>query len=136
MNVNVSLNSRFRRAECSAAPSATSRAVCTPPPVMIAMPTASMRRDTSPQSFQNRMRPLLIFPSPVTRVLLPRSLHLRRAVELAIVVVVAILGHHEAELAGALQQLGAGLQDLAALGIVDHVDQRAPDRGHLVRRHL
>ena len=65
MKVSVSFNSRFRRAECSAAPSATSSAVCTPPPVMMAIPTASMRRETSPQFFQNRIpRMLLIVGSP------------------------------------------------------------------------
>src|SRR5687768_6834122 len=136
MKVRVSFSSRLRRAECSAAPSATSRAVCTPPPVMIAMPTASMRRDTSPQSFQNRMRPLLIFPSPVTCLSPAGLLHLRRAVEVAMVVVVAVFGRDEAELAGALQQLGAGLEHLAALGIVDHVDQCRAHRGHLVGGHL
>jgi hypothetical protein len=53
MNASVSFCSRARRAECSDAPSATSRAVCTPPAAMIAMPTASMRREISPQFFQN-----------------------------------------------------------------------------------
>ena len=64
MKVRVSFSSRFRRAECSAAPSATSSAVCTPPPVMIAMPTASIRRETSPQFFQNRIPRMLLSSSP------------------------------------------------------------------------
>ena len=69
MKVSDSFNSRLRRAECSAAPSATSSAVCTPPPVTIAMPTASMRRDTRPQFFQNRIpRALLIVTSPSRRI--------------------------------------------------------------------
>jgi len=53
MKASVSFCSRASRAECSAAPSATRRAVWTPPAATIAMPTASIRREISPQFLQN-----------------------------------------------------------------------------------
>src|SRR5688572_1409588 len=125
MKVRVSSSSRFRRAEGSAAPSATSSTVCTPPPVTIAMPTASIRRETSPQFFQNlsqRMSFIVASLCPTADVV--RLLALSAAIVLAVVVVVAVLGRHKSQLARALQQLGAGLEHLAAFRILDHVDQR------------
>src|ERR1700730_13743935 len=113
MKVSVSFCSRSRPAECSAAPSATSSAVCTPPPATIATPTASMRREINPRFFQNlNTRTLLIVVSS------PLSggglFDLRGPVELAVVVVVAVLGRDETQLAVGLQQIGARLEYLAS----------------------
>src|SRR6185295_927736 len=63
-------------------------------------------------------------------------LDLRRAVELAVVVVVAVIRGDEAEVTVALQEVGAGLEDLLALGVARHADQGVLDRRHLVGRHL
>src|SRR5688500_15496433 len=135
MKIRVSFSSRFKRAECSAAPSATSSAVCTPPPVMMAMPTASIRRETSPQFFQNRIPLMLLMVAP--RIPGGRSLlDLRRPVKLAVVVVIAVFGGDEAQLAIALQQLGPGLEHLAPFRILRHVDQRSPHLGDFVGGHL
>src|ERR1700704_2125548 len=112
MKASVSVCSRTSRAECSAAPSATSRAVCTPPPATIATPTASMRREINPRSFQNRNRRMFFI---VLGPCLPRRLFdLRGPVELAVVVVVAVFGPDETQLAVAFQQIGTGLEYLAA----------------------
>src|SRR5262245_18492587 len=97
---------------------------------MMAMPTASMRRETSPQSFQNLMPLRAIIP------LCPGRLDLRGSEEAAVVVVILVLRRGKAELAGPLQELGARLEHLAPLGIVAHADQRRAHRGHLVGRHL
>src|SRR5688572_18544201 len=101
---------------------------------MMAVPTASMRRDTSPQSFQNRI-PRMLFMVPYPRLRGGGLFNLRGSVELAVVVVIAVRGSHEAEFAGALQELGAGFQHLTTLRMVSHVDECGTHRGHLVRRH-
>src|ERR1700704_5001699 len=135
MKASVSFCSRSSRAECSAAPSATSSAVCTPPPATIATPTASMRREINPRFFQNRNTRMLfiVFFSPLSR----RGLFdLRGPVEPAVVVVVAVLGRDETELAVALQEIGPRLEYLSSCGVPDHVDKRGLDCGRFVRRHL
>src|SRR3954468_6285202 len=133
IKASVSFCSRPSRAECSAAPSATSSAVCTPPAAMIAMPTASMRRGISPQFFQNwTMRTLFM----AVRLGSAGLLDLRCAVELAVVVVVAVVRGDEAEVAIALQEVRAGLEDFLPLGVACHANQGGLDRGHLVGRHL
>src|SRR5438034_1937454 len=132
MKASVSCCSRSRRAECSAAPSAKSSAVCTPPAEMIATPTASIRREINPHSLQKR-NALGLFMSAC----LPAScgdglLDSRRLEKLAVVVVLAIVGRHEPQFAGALQQLRTRLEYMAAFRILRHVDQRGPDPGQFV----
>src|SRR5712671_620009 len=104
MKVSVSFCSRSSRPECSAAPSATSRAVCTPPPATIATPTASMRREINPRFFQNRNTPMF-FIVVFTPVPGGRLFDLGGLVKPAVVVVVAIIGRDEAQLPVAFQQI-------------------------------
>src|SRR5438874_9737597 len=98
----------------------------------MAMPTASMRREISPQFFQKRntRRFFMVFWRCALRGAL---LDLRGPVELAVVVVVAVVGRDETQLAIALQELGTGLEDSAAFRVVGHIDQGSPDARHLVR---